>query len=381
MANDLSAIIPKIVAGGLLALRRFTTLPALINTNYSTEAAGKGDTINVPLPVALPAIDVTPAATPPAGNDITPTTVAIQLNKWRQSTPFHLTDKDLHEVEQRSVLPMQASEAIAGLAEDLNANIFAEYKGVYGYVGTAATTPFASDLTAATNARKTLNNQKAGLQDRRIVLNPDAMANALGNRAIQDASFRRQGEDTVRTGVIGEILGFTWVEDQQVPSHTAGTASGATTNNAGYAVGAKTVTLASAGTGTILVGDVITFAGDTQTYTVTTGDADVSNGGTVSFEPGLVVAIPTSNTAITLKATHVVNLAFQRAAFALAMRPLADMTVEGAPAAFIQSAVDPVSGLTLRLEVTRQHKRWAWAFDILYGVKLVRPALAVRVAG
>jgi hypothetical protein len=79
-----------------------------------------------------------------------------------------------------------------------------------------------------------------------------------------------------------------------------GTASGATTDTTGYATTTTTITLASAGTGTILIGDVITFAGDTTQYTVTSGDADVSGGGTITFTPGLEVAIETSAHAITV---------------------------------------------------------------------------------
>jgi len=86
-------------------------------------------------------------------------------------------------------------------------------------------------------------------------------------------------------------------------SETKGTASGATTDATGYSIGTTTITLASAGTGTIIAGDRVTFAGDTVKYVVTSGDADVSNGGTITIaSPGLLTAIPASATAITVYA-------------------------------------------------------------------------------
>lgn len=88
------------------------------------------------------------------------------------------------------------------------------------------------------------------------------------------------------------------------PALTKGTASAATTNAAGYATGSTSITLASAGTGTLIVGDVITFAGDTQCYRVTTGDTDVSNGGTIVIYPALQTAIPAATTAITVKTSN-----------------------------------------------------------------------------
>jgi hypothetical protein len=87
---------------------------------------------------------------------------------------------------------------------------------------------------------------------------------------------------------------------------TTGTASGATCS-AIEPVGETSIALSSAGTGTILAGDVITFGnGDETEYLVTTGDSDVSNGGTLVITPGLVVATAVG-TPIKVKTT-VLNL-------------------------------------------------------------------------
>ena len=76
--------------------------------------------------------------------------------------------------------------------------------------------------------------------------------------------------------------------------------------------------------------------------------------------------------------THVDNLVFHRDAFALATRPLSVPTTGGS---IISSATDPISGLSMRLEVSRQHKQTTWAFDMLYGAKLVRAELGCRLLG
>ncbi len=376
MPNTLSAVMPKLLAQGLLALRSSCVMPRLVNRALEPLAGAKGSTIDVPIPSAITAVAVTPNNTAPSTADTAPTVVTVPMDQWYEA-PFYMSDKDMLEV-MAGTIPMQASEAIKALANNINAYILSSYREVYGYAGTAGTTPFASDLSALTAARKNLGNQLTPMGDRRCVLNMDAEANALGQRAIQDASWRGSNAGIVE-GMIGRTLGFDIFSDQQMPTHVAGTASGATTNTAGYAAGVSTVTLASAGTGTILVGDVISFANHTQTYTVLTGDADVSGGGTVSFSPPLVTSLPTSAQAITVRQTHAINLAFHRDWYSFASRPFADADASGL-GRFIP-AVDPVSGLAIRLEVTREHKRTRWSFDCLYGGKVTRKEFATRIAG
>jgi len=104
---------------------------------------------------------------------------------------------------------------------------------------------------------------------------------------------RISGSTTITTGTRYHFAG--------IYRGAKGTASGATTDAAGYSIGDTVITLASAGTGTIVVGDHITFAGDAVRYPIASGDADVSNGGTITLvAPGLKSAIAASTTAITV---------------------------------------------------------------------------------
>lgn len=369
MANDLDKVVPQILAQGLMALRNANVMPRVVNSDYGIDARQKGATVEVPLPGSTTVRDVVPGATPVAAPDITPENAIITLDKWKE-VPFRLTDKEMMEAMEGTI-PMQVSDAVGKLADQVNSDIFALYKEVYGFVGTAGTTPFGSNTSEATAARKTLSNQKAPMNPRYFVIDPDAEANALDLRAFQDASFSGSAA-AIQEGQINRKLGFTWAADQQVPTHTAGGGSGWLVNSGSVAVGDSSVAI-DTGSGDPVVGDIFTVAGDTQTYTVTS-----YSGGTMGFSPAAKVAWA-DNAAITFKASHVSNLAFHRDAFAFASRPLADSA--NGLGSIIQSAVDPVSGISLRLEVSRQHKQTNWSFDILYGVKTIRPELAVRVAG
>ena len=124
---------------------------------------------------------------------------------------------------------------------------------------------------------------------------------------------------------------------------------------------------------------MFTIAGQSQTYVVaaTVSAIGSATSKAVTFQPPLT-SIATAAAAVTFKASHVVNLAFHRDAFALAMRPLMGSTATNP---LMMSVSDPQTGITLRLELTRQYKQDRWEFDVLWGSKLVRAALATRIAG
>ena len=381
MANTLDSIMPKILARGLLALREQAVMPRLVNGDYSSEAAEKGDTIDVPIPTAQVASAVVPAATPPTPADKTPSKVQVSLNQWYK-TNFHLSDKDLTEVDRNAhFVPMQVSESLRALANVVNENIYANYTGVYGYTGTAATTPFASTVVDATNARKVLNQQRAPRSDRRGVLDYDAEANALALAPFADADKTLSSMVKIE-GEIGRKYGIDWVADDAVPTHTKGTLGSPVVGSTTAAAASSLDLKSASASGTMVAGDIFTIAGQTQTYVVKSTVTSIGSTTSVAatIDPPLT-SIATAAAALTVKATHVVNLVFHRDAFAFANRPLVASTTDLALGSRIMSMTDPQTGITLRLEVSRQYKQVVWEFDLLWGSKLIRPELATRLAG
>lgn len=374
MANDFLDITPKLLAGGLLALRQNAMTVRLVNRRYEEMAGEYGSTIDVPISSAIASQDVVPDNVPPSTADMAINTVPIPLDQWREA-PFYLTDQDVLQINKNNLLPMQASEAVKSLANYVDNTVLGLYPEFYGIQGEGGTTPFGTGTTTDANQlRKILNVQLAPVGDRYAVLDPEAEANALEIRAFQDASWNGSIEG-IQSGLLKQKLGFLWYMNQNIPSHSAGAADGDYTVNGAHTVGDDTVAV-TGGTGAFNRGDIITFAGDPQTYTVLV--TSVAPATTLTIRPALRVA-KSGGEAITPFGDHVVNLGFHRDAIAFASRPLPR---HGSQLGVINlSAVDPISGLALRIEVTHEHKRVRYSYDILFGCAVIRPEFGARLAG
>ena len=117
-----------------------------------------------------------------------------------------------------------------------------------------------------------------------------------GLKAMYAASFRRFEIDCLLT-YDGKLV---WMHDPTVQRTCAGigTASGATTNTAGYAIGATVISLAAVGSGTILATDTVRFGTDPNPYKLASGTGNVNGGSITLAAPGLLVAIPAAATAV-----------------------------------------------------------------------------------
>jgi hypothetical protein len=377
VANTLTEVMPKLLAQGLMALRQNAVMPRLVNRSLESLAAQKGAVINVPIPSAVAARDVTPAVAQASNVDVTPTSVAVTLDFWKEAA-FHLSDKDMQEA-MNGHIPMQASEAIKSLANEVDQYIMGKHVRFFGYAGAAGTTPFATTIAAAGDARKRLNKQLAPLDDRRGVLDPDAESNFLQLANILQVD-QRGDQGGIINGTIGRKLGFDWYMDQNVSSYTPGTGwvAGFIASTVAGAVGDTTLNVINAtASGSIKVGDIFTVGAGFYVVTATsTASATVAEA--IAFYPALASAVATGATLGIVGTAYQVNLAFHRDAFAWASRPLAD--IQGLGNAMM-SAVDPVSGIALRLEVSRQYKQTTFSYDILGGSNVVRREYGCKILG
>lgn len=385
--NTLTQAIPLLLAQGLMALRQMAVLPRYVNRAYDAIAGEKGSVVQVPIPSAITVVQVAPSNTPPDDVGVVPTSTSVTLDQWWEA-PFFLTDKDLLEAFN-GIIPMQASEAVKSIANKIDALLISKAELQFpNYTGVAGVTPFANDLSEFLNADQILNDNLAPADNRYVAISSKAKANAMGLRAFQDASYRGDTAGMVK-GEIGDKLGAFWFMDQNLTRHTSGTASTSATPytaNGVNALGALTINVTGGALGTILPGDKIGFPSlNSQTYNVvsTTGGSTVT---AIVIQPtigpngasGLQTATA-GGEALFVAQSHRQNIVCHRDALALASRPFTGADPFGL--GIYQSAIDPISGLALRLEVTRQHKRTRFSYDFLCGVGAPRPQMGVIVGG
>jgi len=385
MANDFSILVPKIISAALPVLREELRMAGAVAKDFSGAAASKGTAVTVPVPVVTATQNVTPGQYPASSTDVTAGSKTITINNWKQSTPFRITAKEGTEADMNDFTVKQIQEAVRGVLKDVNSDIFSKYKKIYGYAGTAGTNPFATTVNAAADARDVLNRQFCPDGDRWLAVGYFEETAALKSDDLKKM-LNAGDANAMRNGSIGNLYGMNVFRDGQRPVHTAGTITTGLVAKAATAVaaGLKTLvatTAASTGACALLEGDVISIAGHTRTYVLTAAatQASAASDVTLTFEPGLEAAL-TGSEAITVKASHSVNIAFDPFAFGLVARLPADDLLgktDGEHAPF----VDPVTGFPLMISRYSIYHAQQWEVSALWGCEIIDARRACRLAG
>lgn len=377
MANTLTSLIPDVYEALRVVNSERTGMLRSVNMDSSANRVALGQSVLSPVAPPATLVDITPGVTAPNTGDqvIDNTSVTIEFSK---AAPFRINGEETLGLNNNgpgvlTIQQQQIAQAFRAIrnAQELGLCQKAAVNASRAF-GTPATTPFASDLSDSANVGKILIDNGAPSDDMSLVFDTTAGVNVRSKTGL--AKVNESGDQTLlRRGELADVFGMMFRESAGIQSVTAGTGSSATTDDSGYAVGDTVITLAAAGTGTIIAGDIITFAGDTNKYVVASGDADVSDGGTITLQaPGLRVAIAGSTTAITVVAGGPRNVALTRDAIVLAHR-LPAMPEGGDMADDREIIIDPQSGVAYELAVYRQYRQVHYEIGCAWGFGAPNP--------
>ena len=315
---------------------------------------------------------ITPSMTIPEGTDQTVDSKTISITK-AQSIQIPWTGEDIKSVNNGSgfgtIYGDQVAQAMRTLANEIEADLCTElYQNASRAFGTAGTTPFGSNFDEVAELRQILVDNGCPADQITMVLNTSAGTN-LRNLANLQKVNESGGSSLLRQGVLLDLQGLGVKESAGIQAHTKGTGAGYLVNNgAGILVGGTTIA-ADTGAGTILAGDVVTFAADANNkFMVNTA---LGGGSFAIGENGAQVAIADNN-AITVGSSYAANLAFRRTAAELVIRAPA---VPGGEDQAGKGMIihDPWSGLTFEVRAYKGYRKAMFEVACAWGVKAWKP--------
>ena len=385
--NTITGLIPEIYEALDIVSRELTGMIPSATMNASSNTAAVGQAIRIDVEPAGNVSNIAPAMTVPDPTGQTSGFTDIIITKSR-AAEFGFLGEDQKGLNTGAgygtVRANKIAQAIRAVTNEVETDLCGLQSTFSRAHGTAGTAPFgtANDYTDASNVLKILKDNGSPLQDNQLVINTTAGVNLLGKQAaVADA-----GSDSIlRQGVLLDINGMPIRESAQIVDQAAGGIAGAaTTNAAGYAVGATVLTLAAGGTGNVVAGDVVTFAGDTNKYVVASAvfaGVNPAAGDTITLAaPGLRVAMTAATKAITKIAASSRNMAFNRSAIVLAARAPARPS-EGDMASDVIIITDPRSGLSMEFAMYKGYRKVRYEVGLAWGVKNIKPEHTALLLG
>ncbi len=387
MANTLTGLIADLyVALDVVSREQVGFIPS-VTLDPSVSRAAVGQNVTSFVAPASTASDITPGVTPPNDGDQTIGKQTLTISKARR-VPLRWNGEDTLALNnngpgQLNVKQAQLAQAVRTLTNEMEADLAALNIYASRAYGTATTAPFASDLSDPAQLRKILTDNGAPLADMSLVIN--STAGAKVRTLAQLTKANEAGTASLREqGTLLDIHGFKLRESGQVKRPAAGAMANATTTAVALTVGQTAIPLATAGTGVVAAGDVITIANDTNKYVVTSvafAGANPAAGDIVTIAaPGIRVAQGAAAYAVTVVAVSSRNMAFERSAIVLATRMPA-LPEEGDLAVDRVTITDPRSGMSFEVALYPQYRMMQYEISTVWGCKMIKPEHSVILLG
>jgi len=298
-----------------------------ISTDFNDKGVAKGDTVYVPYTAKNTVAEYSVAAFAALGTAATASSIGVSIsNSYMDSWSVSGEQEQslLNGDNGAEWLRLKTQNAMRTVRNAMEVLAFTAVKnGSSRAHGTAGTTPFASDLSALTAAKKILVDNGAPLADLQCVMNSDAAMN-LSNLGIYNQAMIAGSDTERRTGKYLPQHGFNIGVSAGISSHTAGTGTAYDVTSAGAAVGEVTIPLEGGthgGTG-IVAGDIVTFAGgttDANKYVVMTGQG-ANTGNIVLGRPGVKI-LKVDADELTIGSAYTGVFCFERSAVVGVVRP------------------------------------------------------------
>lgn len=379
MANTLTSLTPDLYQALDTVSRELVGFIPSVTLDSGVERAAVGQTVRSFVTPSVTASDITPGVNAPNDGDQVIGNQNMTITKSR-GVPVRWNGEEQRGMNSgpgyNNILRDQFAQAMRTLTNEMEADLASLYATTARAYGTAGTTPFASDLTDTANVRKILADNGAPLSNMNLVIDTTAGAKM---RTLTQLSKANEAADSslLRQGVLLDVHGMAIRESAQNVAHTKGTGTSYTSDTAGYAVGDTAITLIT-GSGTVLAGDVVTFAGDTNKYVVASG---VAAPGVITLAaPGLRQALPASAVAMTIGDSYSSSMAFDRGAIVLATRAPARPS-EGDMADDVMMITDPRSGISFEVALYKQYRQIRYEISAAWGFKNFKPEHTALLLG
>ena len=376
MANlGLTPLIPTIYNALDVVSRELVGVIPAVSLDATYSRAALGQTVMSPVVPTMTSSAIVPGLLPPASAPMNIGNIAMTITNsesvnfdWNGEEQLGLDNNGANYDRILRDAFAQAMRTMVNKIENSLASLTVKSSRAWGTPGVS---PILGGIGDIAQARKILSDNGAPSTDMQMVLGTTAAANFRSNTQLTKAN---EAGDTslLRRGVLNDISGFMIRESGQIKTLASGTGASATTNAAGYAVGATAITLAAVGTGTVLAGDIVTFAGDPNKYGVATGTGAVSGGVINLVAPGLMLALPAAATAMTVLAASTRNMFFARNAIALATR-LPALPKGGDNADDRITVTDPLSNLSFDVAVYKAYHQVKYDISLAWGVTVTKP--------
>lgn len=378
MANVLDNLAADIYRAADIVAREAVGFIPSVTINTGSQGAAVGQKVRSHFTRAAAVGNLTPAMAIPEGTDQTVDTKYLELTKQR-GVPIPWTGEDIKLVSggagYETIYGDQIAQAMRAICNEIEADLATEcYQNASRAVGTANTTPFATNLDAAADALKILFDNGMPTKDGRLSLIIDSMAQTKMQKLAQLQKVSDAGDtNLLRRGTLLDILGMMVKSSAQVQTHVKGTGTGYDFTVAGEAIGQSVLSVEGGTVGAtgIKAGDVITHAGDaTNAYVVNTGLAAAS-GDIVIGTPGLRTAGVDANE-ITIGNNYTANVLLHQGAAELAMRAPAK-PFGGDAAVDVMVVQDPHSGIVFEVSVYKGFNKAMIFVATVWGKKAWKP--------